>query len=113
MMWRTWVDTDSPVVQRSTGVLAALDFDHQQREKKEEHGHAEANTVHSFVAHQHVTVYVTLHARNGRAHPPFTETRDLQQHKNTWWDSEGRRSALKKNQSCASLALVLVTSSHS
>lgn len=53
-----------PIVQRSSGVLAALDFDHEQREEEKEHGHAEANAVHSLVANQHITVHVTLHARN-------------------------------------------------
>lgn len=57
-------DFDLPIVQRSSRVLAALDFDHKQRKEQKEHGHAEANTVHSLVANQHITVHVTLHARN-------------------------------------------------
>lgn len=51
-------------MQRSSRVLTALDFDHEQREEEEKHGHAEANAVHSLVADQHVTVDVTLDARN-------------------------------------------------
>lgn len=74
------MDADSPVVQSSSGVLATLDFDHKQREEQEEHGHAEANAVHSLVADQHVTVHMTLHARNRRTHPSFTEAWNLQQH---------------------------------
>lgn len=66
-------------MQRSSGVLAALDFDHEQREEEEKHGHAEANAVHGLVADQHVTVDVALDTRDRRAHPSFTKTRNLQQ----------------------------------
>lgn len=52
-------------MQRSSGVSAALDFDHEQRKEKEKDGHAEANAVHRLVADQHVAVHVALHARNG------------------------------------------------
>lgn len=57
-------DFDSPIVHCSSGVLAALDFDHKQREEQKEHGHSKANTVHSLVANQHITVHMALHARN-------------------------------------------------
>lgn len=66
-------------MQRSSGVLAALDFDHQQREEEEKHGHAEANAIHGLVADQHVTVDVALNTRNRGTHPSFTETRNLEQ----------------------------------
>lgn len=78
-----WINADSPVVQSSAGVLAALHSDHEQREEQEEHGHAEANAVHGLVANQHITVHVTLHARDRRADPSFTETGNLQQHMTT------------------------------
>lgn len=74
------MDADSPIVQCSPGILAALHFDHEQREEKEEHGHPKANAVHSLVADQHIAVHVTLHAGYRRAHTSFTETRNLQQH---------------------------------
>lgn len=74
------MDSDSPIVQRSSGVLAALDFDHEQREEQEEHGHSKANAVHSLVANQNITVHMTLHTGNRRAHPSFTETWNLQRH---------------------------------
>lgn len=74
-----WMDADSPIVQSSSGIVAALHSDHKQREEQEEHGHSEANTIHCLVANQHVTVHVTLHAGNRRAHPSFTETWNLQQ----------------------------------
>lgn len=89
-------DCHPPVVQRSSRVLAALDFDHQQREEEEEHGHAEANAVHSLVAHQHITVDVTLHPRKRGGHPSFTEARDLQGH--------------KKNQGCCRFDLLVKVS---
>lgn len=72
---------DSPVVECSTGVFTALDFDHEQREKQEEHSHSEANTVHGLVANQHITVHMSLHTRNRRTPPSFTETWNLEQHK--------------------------------
>lgn len=75
-----WMDSDSPIVQCCSGVLAALNFDHEQREEQEEHGHAEANAVHSLVANQHIAVHMTLHTGNRRAHPSFTETWNLQRH---------------------------------
>lgn len=78
-------------MQRSSGVLAALHFDHQQREEEEKHGHAEADAVHGLVAHQHVTVDVTLDARKRGTHPSFTETRNLQQ-----------RTGHQKNVGCCS-----------
>lgn len=71
-------DGHSPIVQPSSRVLAALHFDHEERKEQEEHGHAKANTVHSLVTNQHVTVHVTLNTGDGRAHPSFTEPWDLQ-----------------------------------
>lgn len=59
------MNVDSPVVQCSSRVVATLDLYHEQREEQEEHGHAEANTVHSLIADKHVTVHMTLHAGNG------------------------------------------------
>lgn len=68
-----------PIVQCGPWVLAALDFDHEQREEQEEHGHAKANTVHSLVANQNITVHVTLHTGNRRAHPSFTKPWNLRE----------------------------------
>ena len=75
------MDLGSPVVQCGSGVLTAPDFDHEQGEEQEEHGHAEADAVHSLIANQHITVHMPLHTRDGGAHPPFTETWNLQQHR--------------------------------
>lgn len=61
--------------------MATPDFDHEQREEQEEHGHPEANAVNRLVANQHITVHMTLHTRNRRTHPSFTETWNLQQHR--------------------------------
>lgn len=44
-----------PIVHCSSRITAALHFDHQQREEKIEHGQAEAQAVHSFVADQDIT----------------------------------------------------------
>lgn len=73
-------DSDSPIVKCGPGVQAAFNFDHEQREEQEEHGHAKTDTVHSLVADQHITVNVALHNRNRRARSSLTKTRDLKQH---------------------------------
>jgi len=70
--------TNSPVVQRRPGVVAALHLDHEQREEQEEQRHAEADAVHRLVADQHVAVHVALDARDGRARAAYAETRNLQ-----------------------------------
>lgn len=53
-----------PIVYSSSGILATLDFDHEEGEEQEEHCHAEADTVHSLVANQDITVDMTLHTWN-------------------------------------------------
>ena len=50
-----------PVVYCSSRILATLDLDHKEGEEQEEHRHAEADTVHSLVADQDITVDMTLH----------------------------------------------------
>lgn len=71
-------------MQCGSGVLAALDFDHDEGEEQEKHGHAETDPVHGLVANQHITVHVTLHTGNRGPHPTLTETWNLQQeHKTT------------------------------
>lgn len=59
-------------------VLAALNLDHDEREKQEEHSHSKAHAIHRFVANQHVTVHVTFDPRDGRAHSSFTKAWNLQ-----------------------------------
>lgn len=51
-----------------SGILAALDLDHEEGEEKEEHGHAEAHAVHGLVADEDVTVHMAS----------FTKPRNLE-----------------------------------
>lgn len=71
------VHTYSPVVDGSSGVLAALHFDHEQREEQEEDGHSEADAIDGPVAHQHVTVNMSGHTGQRRGHALFTEAWNL------------------------------------
>lgn len=58
-----FVQGHSPIVDCSSGVLAALDFDHEQREEQEEGSHGKADTVYGPVAHQHLAVDVAPQGR--------------------------------------------------
>lgn len=69
--------SSSPVMESSSGVLAAPHFDHEQREEQEKDSHGEADAVHGPVANQHVTVDVAPNAREGRGHAVFTEAWNL------------------------------------
>lgn len=92
-------DSDSPIVKCSSGVQAAFNFDHEQREEQEEHGHTKTNTVYSLVANQHITVNVSLHTRNWRAHSSLTKTRNLKQHtEQKLWEVFLRPSRLHRKQ---------------
>lgn len=71
------VESDSPIMYSSSGVLAALHFNHKQREEQEEQSHAKANAVHGPVANQHVTVHMAPHTRKRGTHPIFTKAWNL------------------------------------
>lgn len=81
--WNHWFGWErrrpgySPVVDGSSGVLAAPHFDHEQREEQEERRHGETDAVHGPVAHQHLTVDVAPHSRESRARPLLTEAWNL------------------------------------
>lgn len=66
-----------PIVHRCPWVVAALHFDHQQGEEKEEHGHTEAHTVHSFVTNEYIAIHVAMHTRNTCSHPSITKSGNL------------------------------------
>lgn len=75
------VEGDSPIMDCSSGVLAALHFNHQQREEQEEQSHTKAYTVHSPVANQHITVDMAPHTRKRGTHPFFTKPWNLTNNK--------------------------------
>lgn len=64
-----------PVLDVSSGVLAAAHADHNDGEEEEEAGHGEAHAVHGLVAHDDVTIHMVLHAGNTEA--ALTETWNL------------------------------------
>lgn len=64
-----------PILDGSSGVLAAAHSNHDDGEEEEEARHGEAHTVHRLVAHNDVTVHVARYVR-----ATHTETWNLSQH---------------------------------
>lgn len=61
----------------STRVSAGLDVKCKNGEAQEPHAHAEAEAVHCFVAHQHLTLQVCLMGWDEEPFRVVTETWDL------------------------------------